>query len=217
MNQVALDLGYKGASGYQRYESPERREYLAPDFAQRLAAILAGKGVPPIARDEVLELAGNIRVIDDKFPSDAPQFTNLALAGQNISPYGQRDLPIYGQARGGDNRYYFENGAVALSHTFRPVELLNVRDAYGVYIHGNSMSPRFKHGELIYVDPHRPVSPGDDVVLQLHDGQGYIKELVRRTDRAVICRQHNPPAEIEYAATDVRSIHLIISATRVRV
>lgn len=212
---LARAMGYKTTSGLQRkFETPPKAKYLSPDWVARLANILAGRGEPPIAREEVLELAGNLRVVGG---TEAPDFRNLTLAGQNISPYGIRDLPILGQARSGDGSYIFENGTPALSYTYRPVELLNSRDAYAVYVHGDSMAPRFKHGELVYVDPHRPVTPGDDVVVQLNDGHGYIKELVRRTARTVLCRQHNPDGEIEFPAGDIKSIHLILLATRVRV
>lgn len=215
MEKLARRLGYKGASSYQRYESLDRAEYLDFDLAERIADAIAGSGSPPITRNEVLELAGDLRRIDQQ-QGNASTAGEITLAGSGIVPYGLRDLPILGQSRAGDGRYYFDNGANAHSLTYRPMELLNVSDAYAVYVNGDSMSPRFKHGELVYIDPHRPPAPGDDVVVQLRDGQGFIKELVRRTARVVICRQHNPAAEVEFAADNIRSIHLIISATKVR-
>lgn len=217
MATLARKIGMAGASSYQRYESDERLEYIVPSMVRLLEQALVGLGVPPITAEEVWELAGNLRSIEENLRPASPEFVNLTLAHSTISPYGARDLPIQGRARSGEDSYHFENGAQALAFTYRPMELYNVRDAYAVYVHGDSMHPRFKHGELVYVDPHRPAAPGDDVVIQLKNDQGFIKELVRRTARAVICKQFNPAGEVEYLAAEVRSVHLIITATKVRV
>lgn len=209
-------IGLKGASSVQRYFTDERSTYLPVEWVRRVADNLAGLGAPPITREEVFELAGPLPTVSTEDQKHTG-VSEISLAARELSLYGAKDLPILGQGRAGDDSYVFENGASVRAYTMRPMELFNVRDAYAVYIHGDSMSPRFRHGELAYVDPARPPSPGDDVVIQMHDGQGFIKELVRRTARAVICRQHNPETTLEYRASDVRSIHLIVAATRVRV
>lgn len=99
----------------------------------------------------------------------------------------------------------------------RPIELAGVDGAYAVYMVGDSMSPAIKNGYLCYVNPNKPPAPGDDVVVQLTDGQGFIKELVRRTAKAIICREYSPsPREISYARGKVKSVHLIVSSTRIR-
>lgn len=152
--------------------------------------------------------------------ADAGLATEPPSVGHRIdigSVYGKRDRPIRGHARGmdGDEAYRFDSDELGL--TYRPVELLGVRDAYAVYVAGTSMSPRFEPGEMVYIDPNRPVKGGDDVVVQLADGQGYIKRLVRRTAKTLHCRQFNPARDCDYAADQVKAVHLIVGATRVRV
>ncbi len=83
----------------------------------------------------------------------------------------RKDLPTLGEARGGTDGLFFDNGAPSKSLVYRPPDLIGVEGAYGVYVNGDSMRPRFKHGELIYVNPAKPVSSGDDVVIQLDDGR----------------------------------------------
>lgn len=60
MEKIAKALGFKRASSYQRYEDPDRfkKPLLPLHLARGLADILAGKGSPPITREEVLMLAG---------------------------------------------------------------------------------------------------------------------------------------------------------------
>jgi phage repressor protein C with HTH and peptisase S24 domain len=141
-----------------------------------------------------------------------------------VTPAGQRshiatgepDLQILGNARGGSDGFFLDNGAVH-GYTPRPLDLVGIPEAYAVYMVGESMTPAIKHGWLCYVNPLKPPAPGDDVVVQLIDGQGFIKELVRRTAKAVICKEHNPETrEIVYPREQVASVHLIVSSTRIR-
>jgi len=58
--RLAHLMGYKGSSSIQRYESDEdyTERYFNANYVTKLADALEGKGVPPIMRDEVLELGG---------------------------------------------------------------------------------------------------------------------------------------------------------------
>jgi phage repressor protein C with HTH and peptisase S24 domain len=121
------------------------------------------------------------------------------------------DLPVLGDARGGDHGFFFENGAVR-AYVPRPSGLVKVQNAYAVYMNGHSMEPRYFPGELLYIHPIRPAKPGDFVCLELVDGQGFIKQLVRRTQKTVFVSQLNPPKQIEIPADNVKSIHLVVGS-----
>ncbi|MGV0879471.1 S24 family peptidase [Martelella sp. FLE1502] len=57
---MAKAMGYKGASSIQRYfsEADYKKNYIAPDVAEKFEQALAGKGNPPIRADEIWELTG---------------------------------------------------------------------------------------------------------------------------------------------------------------
>lgn len=133
--------------------------------------------------------------------------------------YGPADLPVISNARGGlsGSGHFFENGFTSMTRTFRPVYLLGVAGAYAVNIVGHSMDPALKNGCLAYVNPSLQTGPGDDVVIVQTTGEWFVKELVRRTAKAVFARQHNPPASVEYPVDTVKFIHLIVGSTRVAV
>ena len=57
--------------------------------------------------------------------------------------------------------------------------------------------------------------PGDDVVVQLTDGQGLIKRLQRRTARYLILEQFNPEKRIEIPVGTVRGVHLVVAVLKV--
>ena len=135
--------------------------------------------------------------------------------GLAIPQSGPRDLPIVGHARGGQEGYFFDNGLIQ-SYAERPWFLLGQTNAYAVYVNDGSMEPVLRHGQLVYVSPAVPPTPGDDVVIQLSDGQGLIKRLQRRTARYLIVEQFNPEKRIEIPVGTVRAVHLVIAVLKVR-
>jgi hypothetical protein len=204
-------IGRRGGSSVQRYMAPERNS-IPIEMVERIASALVGRGRPAITREEVFALTNLQIYISGR--AKMPESPEIEVAGQRRSIYSERDLPVCGQPSGRGDEYVFTE---ALSLVPRPADLVSVRDAYAVYCHADTMAPRYRPGELLYIDPVRPVAPGDDVIVQLADGTGFVRELVRQTARTVVCRQHNPPQEHTYPITRVRSVHLIIMATRVRV
>lgn len=127
---------------------------------------------------------------------------------------GVKNLPILGHGMGGDEGFFMDQGKVH-GYTERPGILEGVAEAYAVRVHDQSMTPALKHGFLVWVDPHRPAAPGDDVVIQLADGQAFIKTLVRRTQKIIRCKQYNPEKEIDFPSGGT-TIHLIVGSTRIR-
>lgn len=124
-------------------------------------------------------------------------------------------IPIVGTAAGS------VAGSIAISERMvdwapRPVGLAHADDAYALFVSGSSMEPRYRPGELIFVYPGRPAEPGDIVVIQTRRYEGdrviaYVKELVRRTDKAIVARQYNKPAEIEFTHDSITAVHRVMT------
>jgi phage repressor protein C with HTH and peptisase S24 domain len=129
---------------------------------------------------------------------------------------GPRDLPILGYVKAGQVGLFIDQGE-RQGVTVRPEALRDVRTAYAVRVHDVSMSPAFEPGYVLHVDPTRPVRPGDNVVIQTVDGQAFIKRLVRRTERVVICEQFNPREPMEFKPAKVTAIHMVVGCAMVEV
>ena len=128
------------------------------------------------------------------------------------------DLAVEGEDGGS---YSVERVLLETDHTIRmisrPPALWAAKDAYAIYFHGASMEPRFRQGDIGVVDPRRPPAPGDDVVVQLTDGNGgtdvmtvLVKELVRVTSAEVRLRQFNPAATFAIPRRQVARLHRIV-------
>jgi len=54
--------------------------------------------------------------------------------------------------------------------------------AYGLVVSGNHLSPRFRNGEVLLIEPGKPCQAGDEVLVQLDDGLCMLKEFIYRRD-----------------------------------
>jgi phage repressor protein C with HTH and peptisase S24 domain len=78
------------------------------------------------------------------------------------------------------------------------------------------MEPQFYPGDLVYVHPDRPARVGDPVVIQVkagsdHEIEGTIGVYVRKTERHITIRKHNPAAEIQILRDAGTVIHKIMT------
>lgn len=131
----------------------------------------------------------------------------------------ERDVPVYGRAQGGPDGMFEFNGEI-MGWATRPVSLIGVREAYAIYVDGESMYPRYKPGETVWIHPGRPFGRYDDVIVQLHPDEedgvpfGFIKEFRAWTQTHLVLFQHNPSGEVRYARERVKSVHRIVHAER---
>lgn len=209
----------------------ESRGWDQAELAQRLgigqpavSSIESGRTVKPrqwreiadlldVSHDEFRQL-----MIDSATTKESQTANNIAAKINQLSPMN-RDVPVYGHANGGDDGMYLFNGDV-IGWVSRPPQLDGVADAYATYVDGESMYPRYKPGETVWLNPHKPAARGDDIVVQLRPNdeydapRGFIKEYVRKTPTKLVVMQHNPAGELEYELSDVVSIHPIVFAQR---
>lgn len=109
---------------------------------------------------------------------------------------GTRDLPVHAAAEGGRGQLIVSTDPV--DWELRPSHLANVKDAYGLIIIGESMSPEFEPGDIALINPHLPPIRGKTYVFYTEPEHGEtkatIKRLVKYTDDQWHVRQWNPPS-----------------------
>jgi|SRR5215471_11835507 phage repressor protein C with HTH and peptisase S24 domain len=108
---------------------------------------------------------------------------------------GERDLPVFASAQGGEGQIIVSPDPMEVIP--RPSPVAGVREAYAVYITGESMIPEFEPGDLAIVNPHLPPIAGVTCIFYGETGgtaHATIKRLRRQTQDAWHVRQWNPPA-----------------------
>ncbi|MGN6772029.1 MAG: helix-turn-helix domain-containing protein [Rhizobiaceae bacterium] len=155
----------------------------------------------------------------EKTVEDILSDERLPMVGQLVQDVDFRslpkDVPVLGQAVGGNNGDFLFNGET-IDYFRRPPGLAMAKDVFGLYVAGSSMWPKFEEGEPIYVSGARPPAIGDYVVVELYpktEGarpEGYIKRLKRRTPTKIVCEQFNPLGEVEYDRESVKAMLRVI-------
>lgn len=141
----------------------------------------------------------------------------LLSGADDAEPEQDRTLPVFGLAAGS-----LAGQAVM---TPEPVEfvpcppaLTRVRDAYALTVTGTSMEPRYFAGDLIFIHPHRPVRPGDHVVVQVRKdpsqagvNETWIKRFKADTETEIVTEQYNPRADMRFKRQYVAAIHRVLT------
>jgi len=102
----------------------------------------------------------------------------------------------------------------AIDFVSRPPALENVKDAYAVFVSGESMMPQFGENELVFAHPYKSPIAGDAVIIQQQiNGEIYafIKIFKSFKEGYLIAEQHNPPSKVEYLKNTVLSVHKVLT------
>lgn len=98
----------------------------------------------------------------------------------------QKTIPKYRQAYRPRN-FPFPDGILLENQDFTeaPASLRNVLDAYAVVVNSNHMEPRYRIGDVLFVNPDEEPLIGDDVVLRFkykNRSVGVVRELIDKDD-----------------------------------
>jgi phage repressor protein C with HTH and peptisase S24 domain len=119
-------------------------------------------------------------------------------------------IPIRSAGRGGtDQEMFLDDG---IGYTARPANLSGVREAYAIYMVGDSMEPRYEQGWLLHVNPFKPPKRGRDVVVVKQGNAVLIKQFVGWEGDNLVLRQFNPPDTLRIPRNEVRECHLVVGA-----
>ncbi len=180
-----------------------------------LAAISAYLGVTP---ETGAPLASPMSTDDDGAALDPAHLNTGRRATAPTFGDLTRDLPVRGVAIGGEHgRGDFRFNGEVVDHLRRPPRLGGAKDAFVIYLTGDSMFPRFKEGAPVYIHPGQPPRVGDDVLVELHPeregeaGAAMVKILVARTSTKLKLAQYNPATtKIELDMRKVKNVFRVV-------
>lgn len=143
---------------------------------------------------------------------DTIEMTNVAEAP------GLRDsrrIPVVGEVKGGADGH-LEELQYPVGHGEGFVEhWAGDASAYALRVRGDSMHPRYRHGEFVVVTPSIEAEPGSDVIVQLTDGRKLIKQLNWVRDGDVQLLSVNDDFKpLTMPLADILSIHSVAGGLR---
>jgi phage repressor protein C with HTH and peptisase S24 domain len=161
----------------------------------------------------------------ERWPSTESVAKALAATNSSIDGFVQligdtvrsvQTVPLLGLPQAESSGAFGEGGFPA-GKGWEAMALPSVDDehAYALEISGDQMRPAYRDGDVIVVSPATPIRRGDRVVVKTTDGEVMVKELRRRTAKALELQSLNPAqADRTLAATDVEWIARIVWASQ---
>ncbi|MGY3607634.1 MULTISPECIES: S24 family peptidase [unclassified Bradyrhizobium] len=203
-------------STYRAHEGGSRT--IGQDDAERYAARFRALGAS-VTGQQILYGAGEM---PPQPAAEAERDRRAArpLPVDPIRQLGAYTLPVLGVSLGGrdDDRGpdFWMNGET-VAHVARPRKLEGRRNAFGLYVDGSSMEPRYFAGDLIVVEKVPP-APGDDVVVELKgprgeddaDNPSFLKRLVARRGGFITVEQFNPPKRLDFDLKEIKNLFRVI-------
>jgi len=141
---------------------------------------------------------------------------NPGIGGGARRPITGRRIPLIGMAQAGGEGF-FDDGGYPVGGSWDEISVPEVPDphAYALEIHGDSMEPVFRDGDLVIVSPGAPVRRGDRVVVRTRSGEVMAKELVRQSAKRIELASLNPAhPNYSFDLSEVAFIHRIVWATQ---
>lgn len=145
------------------------------------------------------------------FPDRRAARSSAAEAHQGFAmPADLNDLPVYGVPAGMDGIELDLSDPVAF--TGRPPMLYGNKRGFAVYMNGESMSPRFDHGEMLWIDPVQPPQIGDYVLTVTKDGFAIPRQLVASDAETITLLARNDDRESTEQRANIRHIYKIVGS-----
>lgn len=127
-------------------------------------------------------------------------------------PQGQ--VPLYGFAAGAPFGPIHLNHDVAMEYVDRHPRQGRNADAFAVRVWGESMSPRYEPGDIAYCVREQFPRRMEDVVIEMKNGDAWIKRYVGMTNGMVTLEQLNPPEGEErlvyLKSSEVKALHAVV-------
>lgn len=129
------------------------------------------------------------------------------------TPSGPRpDAPIFSAASDEGGRWVLRRDLPAIDAKPRAPAFENAAQVFGFYAPDDAASPRFKAGEIVWVDPARPLKSGDDALFveQARGPQRVVLGEFRRAGASeIVCFQYVDQKERRFSRTHWTALHVL--------
>lgn len=124
-------------------------------------------------------------------------------------------IPVLGIANGSSEALVL-NFDDPIGNVARHPSQKGMKGAFAFEPRGESMWPRYEEGgDMGFAIANKMPAKEQDCLIELNNGEAYLKRFVKKTDRHLLCRQFNPPKEWKRLLSEVRAIHAVTGTGRV--
>lgn len=215
---LARAMGYNDASGIQRYfrdDWSKRKAHFPPELVVKFEKAMVGKGSPTITKEEIWKMATPYPIsskesVNQKNSNLAHQ-DQLPQSSSGSFPLNVDDLiPMYGAVSASSPEIVHFTEEYMIEEVPRHPSVFKVRGAFAMQVAGDSMFPRYKPREKVWIHPRQiPVIGQDCVIVSEPDGNAIVKEFRGETATEWKVFQWNPAKELTIKKSLVRRIYAV--------
>lgn len=103
-----------------------------------------------------------------------------------------------------------QGGDTPIDWTARHPAQAGIRAAFALYVTNDRMAPRYFPGETVYVHPHRPPVPPQDVVVATPAGALTLCRLIAADAATLRVQYLNPPREEKIPRDDIAALYAVV-------
>lgn len=175
-------------------------------------------GVTPLGEEEIRQLSevfdvgvGEILGESEKKIKNQEESRLPTATEGSMSPvsFGPDMVPILGSANGSSEALIL-NFDEPIGEIMRHPNQKGMKGSFAVLMRGESMYPRYKEADPIFAIYNRPPSRGQDCLIELTNGESFVKCFIKKTAKDLICEQYNPASEWKRKLADVKAMHAVV-------
>jgi len=133
----------------------------------------------------------SIAKILDATDSELTEFTNYINKQKSTTLI--RNIPLISLAQAA-SKGFFDDTGYPIGGNWDEIPFPDILDshAYALEIHGSSMLPVFRDGDVVLVSPEANIRRGDRIIIRTIKGEVMAKQLLRRSARRIELQSLNP-------------------------
>ncbi len=137
---------------------------------------------------------------------------HIPSSGGRYFPLNDHDLiPMYGAVSASSPETVHFTEEYMIEEVPRHPAVQKVKGAFAMQVAGDSMAPRHRPGERVFVHPYQVPSIGQDcIVVQEPDGNAILKQFGGETLTEWKFSQLNPSSEFTLPKAEVRKIYAVV-------
>ena len=207
VNPAAVNRMLYGARQIKVTELPVIENYLGASYSSDGGAAKAQ--VSPYMSVNRQEIFGGGDFVS-QFPGFRDRGSIASYQNNGDTNWSEMMVPVYGYAAASlDSNLNLANGEI-VDWVIRHPSLNGIRDAFAIYVFSDSMEPRYYPGELVYVHPGRPPERNKDCVVELKNGDAYLKRYMAQTDDEICVMQYNPEKNLTFKKSDIQAVYAVV-------
>ena len=156
------------------------------------------------------EVSSNVEYRQDNHASASRRgFSDVpARVLEGVSP--AQLVPVYGYVEGSMQKGLNLSDSNVVDWIARHPAQQGAVNAFAVYVLSNSMEPRYFQGELVYIHPGRPPEMNRDCIIEMKNGDAFLRRFLHQSEEKICVAQFNPLQEKEFSKQDIKAIYAVV-------